>query len=144
MQTLENAIQEKNILNESFKSQLANLLPQLNNYVGEKVITTTGQSKKFKYTLLPTKPFERAPYLEFSAYSIWLKIGSDAVYIGEMKYGVIVKLLPYIEICENWKLNEILEIDKINIQISRYKALKKQIESIESDFHLSKDFLKYA
>lgn len=150
----------ENLINKLTVNELNNLLPQLQKYVGTKILTQSGKSAKLKYE--HTKENNFRAHLDISTYSIWLKCDVSTqsapdkndvctttyfkrdIYLGEMKNDGTLKSLEDLNIILiNWSLTNVIELEKVNEQIKKYKELKQQIEAIENNFQLNKNFLKY-
>ena len=149
-----------NLANELTKNELKNLLPQLEKYVGQRILITTGKSAKFNYKHLEQKDFRC--YLDISTYGVWFKADAmtyskadkngvcctsywnKAIFIGNIENGILKSVDSYESILSGYgkTLSVINEGEQIEIK-NKYQELKKQLEQIESKFLLNKELLKY-
>lgn len=157
---LKQNVQGENLLNKTIMQELQNLLPQLQKYVGKRILTQTGKSAKFIIEHIKVDNFRC--YLDTSAYSIWLKADvctqgepdkngnrlttyfKKEIYLGKMKSsGELESIEDFDSICKNWKLNEVIEEQQVFNTIEKYKQLKAELDIIYNDFPIDKNFLKY-
>jgi hypothetical protein len=150
-------VQGNNEVNRKTFLELENLLPQLEKYVGQKILISTGRSAKFNIKHLEQENFRC--WLDVSKYSIWLKCDemqmskpdkngvcgctyfNKHIYVGEMnESGILVKLSENIS---QYQLEKVIDIESVKAQIIKYNEAKKIIDSIENSFPLNKDLLKY-
>jgi hypothetical protein len=152
-------IQGENLINKLAANELKNLLPQLEKYVGTKILTQSGKSAKFKYE--HTKENNFRCYLDISTYSIWLccdvstqdeadKNGVSSctyfkknIHLGTMdENGILKSLETFEKILNDYTLTDIIELNNVQYQINKYKELAQQLELIERNFKLDKKLLK--
>ena len=150
-------IEGVNLINKLTIDELNHLIPQLKKYIGQKIMTLQGKSKKFVYTHhIPTSVKYFRCYLDISNYSIWLKCDTTLqtgefsvtyydtnVYIGKMKEGVLIEINEVSEIVKNWNLEGEIKESEVLEQIAQYKAAKEKMTNLEANFRLNKSILKY-
>lgn len=149
-----------NLLNKYCLGELKNLIPQLKNYVGKRILTQSGRSAKFNVE--HTKQVNFRCYLDISTYSIWLncdvctqdkpdKNGICAstyfkkqIYLGEMLNTGELKSIQDVEtIAKNYNLDKVIVESEVLEQIKQYKDLLSKADYIKTNFPLDTNLLKY-
>jgi len=148
----------KNELLRISKLEIENILPQLQKYLGQKVCTQTGKSKKFIINFLNPQPVPLSPghhatnhhsYLDMDS-SVWLKVklcfnggsyddrsyycvyAEESYYIGQLKNGFDLLSIEPLE-----KILKERNFEPVNLQqeiekIEKYEALIIEAKKIRS------------
>ena len=149
-----------NLLNKCILSELDNLLPQLQNYVGKRILTQTGRSAKF--VIKHIEQTNLRCYLDISYYSIWLNCDvcthnepdkngvcsctyfKKQIYLGVMLgTGELKSIENLSTIDKNYSLSEIIIESEVLEQMKQYKELMAKAENIKTNFKLDAHLLKY-
>ncbi len=150
----------ENLLNKCILSELGNLLPQLQNYLGKRILTQSGRSAKFVIEHIEQKNFRC--YLDISSYSIWLNCDvctqdepdkngicsstyfKKQIYLGVMLgTGELKSIEDLLTIDKNYNLSEIIIESEVLEQRKQYKELMAKAENIKSNFKLDANLLIY-
>ena len=149
-----------NLLNKYCLDELRNILPQLQNYVGKRILTQSGRSAKFN--IEHTKQNNFRCYLDISGYSIWLncdvctqdkpdKNGISCstyfkknIYLGEMLNTGELKSVQDVEtIAKNYNLDKLIIESEVLEQIKQHKELLSKVDYIKTNFPLDANLLEY-
>jgi hypothetical protein len=154
MTDLKLKIEGYNKINALTMAEIINIVPQLQKYIGTKINTLNGKSKKFIINF--TGNFNHHCYFDISNHSIWLKTSislpvpphsceyfKKEIYLGEMKSDILISVNPIVNIIQDWKLDIVETMDNVLSQIKEYKETKAKLDKIEGAFNLGKDVLKY-
>jgi hypothetical protein len=150
-------VEGQNLINALTIKELEFLIPQLNKYLGQKIMTLNGKSKKFVYShhTPEDKTFFRV-HLDISKHSIWLKCDTclqtsefsvtyykNCIYIGTMKDECLNTIESVEHIINTYNLSTLIDANKIQEKINKYKEIKNQLQEIERNFPLEKSLLNY-
>ncbi len=125
-------------------------------FVGVKISTLKGKSAKFKidfqpFTFIGSLGLSYRVHFDLSDYSIWLvnditlmdkKYESGGygcsyykqnIYLGDMKEGILTKLLSFEDIVKNSDLDKLADLDHVKELRENAKNLEAQISKIKSE-----------
>lgn len=146
IQKITTAVTNANIVTESLKSEVENIIPQLQQYIGKQITTQKGKSAKFIYTHLDHEPQGNC-FIDCSTSSLWLHVnlraGRKEIWIGRIKDCVLVEVATVEDTIKTFNLDHVATVDECIRMMKDYKLAKGIIEDIKNRFPLDTDFLKY-
>lgn len=146
------AVEATNRLNAAIIAELNHVLPQLQQYVGKKISTQTGKAAIFKYTHLLKDHGPQYARIEIGSSSLWLNVSihsatcpqiKNQVWIGKISDHILTQLATVEEVIKTYQLDTDITADKCIAMMNEYANATAVIESINRNFPISKDFLKY-
>lgn len=159
-----------NELNRIALLLIACIYPQLLTYLGQKINTLNGKSKKFVINFdkiipnicnITNKDFasNQLCYIDIDKYSIYLNVklcfnGGEyenntyycqyfekSIYLGDMENFTLLNLLSLNEITAN--LSNVINIDDEIEKIEKYVKLKNEADKIKNTIKVDYSFYKY-
>lgn len=154
MTTLQQQIEGVNKINDLTIKELKLLVPQLQNYIGKKILIQTGFSKNFNIEHLKIDGVFIRAYLSNSWGNLILNIDTtikvgefsceyfkNTIYLAQIsKTGILESVESVEQLIYDYKLDRIYNFEEIKNAATKLKDLEKEISKIKTD--LSKFNLK--
>ena len=153
MLNLEQQIEGVNKINGLTIKSLNHILPQLQKYVGKKILITTGFSKNFNIEHLVIENIFIRAYISQSYGNLILNIDTtikvgefsyeyfkNTIYLGTIKEGVLQSLESIETLISEYQLDRVYEYNFVKIAQEQIHSYEKLISNLKKD--LSKFNLK--
>lgn len=154
MDNIEFNVNGLNQINTLALAELQHIYPQLEKYVGQKINTQSGKSKKFVIEFTGT--IKHRCYIDLKSTTIWLSLticiskGTNGcqyfdkhLSLGLMENDTLTELFPLDITIRDYQLDRPEKVENVRNQLQEYKIAKEKLQAIERDFRLSNDLLKY-
>lgn len=149
MATLEQQIEGVNKINDLTIKELKLIVPQLQNYIGKKILTQTGFSKNFNIEHLKIDGVFIRAYLSNSWGNLILNIDTtiklgefsceyfkNTIYLAQIsKTGILESVESVEQLINDYKLDRIYNFEEIENICKKITVLEKEIYNMKMDLY---------
>jgi len=151
MKTLEEHVDGLNAINQEMVKHINYVIPQLKEYLNKIIFRADGKHRKDYSVEMIEMPQYGSAYIEYSNYSIWLKVSiwhnesslQKSVYIGAMNNGAIVEVREAKDVIEDWKLGNLIDAKEEQEKISTLKVFEAKAEEVRQTILVEKTAYSY-